>query len=147
VQARVVAVHKGLAAPQLAAPEPVEVAYRQVVGALVATLRCLNQQITALEQQLAARFATHPDAAIIRSQPGLGVVLSGRLLGEFGDDPRRYATARGRKAFAGTAPVTRSSRAAYHGGRPGGLQPAAGGRLLSVGIRGPDRLPGRPALL
>lgn len=31
------------------------------------------------------------------------------MLGEFGDDPRRYQTAKGRKAFAGTAPVTRSS--------------------------------------
>jgi transposase len=109
LQARVVAVHDALAAPQLAAPELVEAAYRQVVGALVASLRCLNQQIIGLEQQLAGQFGTHPDAAIIRSQPGLGVVLGGRLLGEFGDDPHRYATAKGRKAFAGTAPVTRSS--------------------------------------
>jgi Transposase IS116/IS110/IS902 family len=31
------------------------------------------------------------------------------VLGEFGDDPARYQTAKGRKAFAGTAPVTRSS--------------------------------------
>ena len=31
------------------------------------------------------------------------------MLDEFGDDPARYATAKGRKAFAGTAPVTRSS--------------------------------------
>jgi transposase len=80
-----------------------------VVGALVATLGCLNQQITALEQHLAGQFGTHPAAAIIRSQPGLGVVLGARLLGEFGDDPHRYTTAKGRKAFAGTAPVTRSS--------------------------------------
>ena len=109
LQARVVAVHDALVAPQLAAPELVEAAYRQVVGALVASLRCLNQQIIGLEQQLAAQFGTHPDAAIIRSQPGLGVVLGGRLLGKFGDDPHRYATAKGRKAFAGTAPVTRSS--------------------------------------
>jgi hypothetical protein len=36
-------------------------------------------------------------------------VLGARVLGEFGDDPARYATAKGRKAFAGTAPVTRSS--------------------------------------
>jgi transposase len=107
--ARVVAVHDALAGPQLAAPEPVEGAYRQVVGALVATLGCLNQQITALEQHLAGQFGTHPDAAIIRSQPGLGVVLGARLLGEFGDDPHRYTTAKGRKAFAGTAPITRSS--------------------------------------
>jgi transposase len=109
LQARVVAVHDALAAPQLAAPELVEGAYRQVVDALVATLGCLNQQIVKLEQQLAARFAAHPDAAIIRSQPGLGVVLGARVLAEFGDDPHRYATAKGRKAFAGTAPVTRSS--------------------------------------
>jgi transposase len=80
-----------------------------VVGALVAALGCLNQQVAALEQQLPARFADHQDAAIIRSQPGLGVVLGARVLGEFGDDPDRYQTAKGRKAFAGTAPVTRSS--------------------------------------
>jgi hypothetical protein len=109
LQTRVVAVHDGLAAPQLAAPDPVASAYREVVGALVAMLRCCNEQVAALEEQLAARFAEHPDAAILRSQPGLGVVLGARLLGEFGDDPQRYATAKGRKAFAGTAPVTRSS--------------------------------------
>ena len=109
LQTRVVAVHDGLAAPQLAAPDPVASAYREVVGALVAMLRCCNEQVAALEEQLAARFAEHPDAAILRSQPGLGVVLGARVLGEFGDDPQRYATAKGRKAFAGTAPVTRSS--------------------------------------
>lgn len=75
----------------------------------MAVLGCLNEQVATLEQQLASRFGTHPDAAIIRSQPGLGVVLGARVLGEFGDDPLRYATAKGRKAFAGTAPVTRSS--------------------------------------
>jgi Transposase IS116/IS110/IS902 family len=80
-----------------------------VVGALVAVLCCLNDQVAALERQLAARFADHRDAAIIRSQPGLGVVLGARVLGEFGDDPDRYQTAKGRKVFAGTAPVTRAS--------------------------------------
>jgi transposase len=109
LQARVVAVHDALAAPQLAAPEPVQAAYREVVAALVAMLRCLNAQVAALERQLASRFTAHPDAAIVRSLPGLGVVLGARMLGEFGDDPHRYATAKGRKAFAGTAPITRSS--------------------------------------
>jgi hypothetical protein len=60
-----VTVHHVLAAPQLAAPEPVEAAYRQVVGALVAMLRCLNGQVDALEEQLAVRFAAHPDAVIV----------------------------------------------------------------------------------
>jgi transposase len=105
----VVAVHDALAAPQLAAPALIQAAYREVVTALVAMLRCLNDQVAALEQQLAARFAAHPDAVILRSQPGLGMVLGARLLGEFGDAPDRYVTAKGRKAFAGTAPVTRSS--------------------------------------
>jgi transposase len=81
LQARVVTVHDALAAPQLAALEPVEAAYREVVGALVAMLCCLNQQVAALEQQLAARFADHPDAAILRSQPGLGMVLGARGAG------------------------------------------------------------------
>jgi hypothetical protein len=31
------------------------------------------------------------------------------VLGQFGDDPGRYQTAKGRKAFAVTAPVTRAS--------------------------------------
>jgi transposase len=105
----VVAVHDALAAPQLAASEPVVAAYREVVTMLVAMLRCCNEQVAALEQQLSCQFSAHPDAAIVRSQPGLGVVLGARVLGEFGDDPDRYQTAKGRKAFAGTAPVTRSS--------------------------------------
>jgi hypothetical protein len=53
--------------------------------------------------------APPPQAPVLRSQPGLGVVLAARVLGEFGDAPARSATAKGRKAFAGTAPVTRSS--------------------------------------
>jgi transposase len=109
LQARVVAVHDALSAPQLAAPEPVAAAYREVVGALVAVLHCLNEQVAALERQLAARFGAHPEAGIVRSLPGLGTVLGARVLAEFGDDPHRYATAKGRKAFAGTAPITRSS--------------------------------------
>jgi hypothetical protein len=92
-----------LAAPQLAAPALVEAADREVVTALVAMLRCCNAQVAALDQQLTSRFSAHPDAAIVRSQPGLGVVLGARVLGEFGDAPDRSATAKGRKAFAGTA--------------------------------------------
>ena len=45
----------------------------------------------------------------MQSQTGLGVALGARVLAEFGDDPHRYATAKGRKAFAGTAPITRPS--------------------------------------
>lgn len=54
-------------------------------------------------------FGRHPDAEIYASQPGLGVILAARVLGEFGDDPRRYADAKGRKSYAGTAPITKAS--------------------------------------
>ena len=46
---------------------------------------------------------------ILRSLPGLGIVLGARVLGEFGDDPNRYADAQARKNYAGTAPITRAS--------------------------------------
>src|ERR1700757_1535670 len=54
-------------------------------------------------------FEGHPDAEIIRSQPGLGPILGARVLGEFGDDPNRYADARARKNYAGTSPITVAS--------------------------------------
>jgi len=37
------------------------------------------------------------------------VVLAARLLGEFGDDPDRFADAKARKNYAGTSPITRAS--------------------------------------
>ena len=136
LQARVVAIHDALAAPQLAAPEPDQEAYRQVVGALVAALGSLNRQVAALEDQLAARFAAHPDAEIVRSQPGLGAVLGARVLAEFGDDRHRYATAKGRKAFAALT-ASPGARRCYDAHRARGATHhqavrALGNRLVGV---------------
>jgi Transposase IS116/IS110/IS902 family len=36
-------------------------------------------------------------------------VLGARVLGEFGDDPNRYADARARRNYAGTSPITKAS--------------------------------------
>jgi hypothetical protein len=58
---------------------------------------------------LADRFKQHPDADIYLSIPGLGDVLGARVLGEFGDDPNRYANAKSRKNYAGTSPITVAS--------------------------------------
>ena len=41
--------------------------------------------------------------------PGLGPVLGARVLGEFGDDPERFASAKSRRNYAGTSPLTISS--------------------------------------
>jgi transposase len=108
-QARAAAIQAALGAPQLDAPVAVAGAYGQVVAATVAVLYTLNRQVAALEAELGRALGRHPQAPILRSQPGLGVVLAARLLGEFGDDPVRYATAKGRKAYAGTAPITCAS--------------------------------------
>jgi len=59
--------------------------------------------------QAAASFRGHPDAAIYLSQPGTGEILGAQQLGEFGDDPHRYASAKARKNYAATSPVTRQS--------------------------------------
>ena len=79
------------------------------VTALVAVIAELAAQIARLEAELADRFDQHPDAKIIRSLPGLGMTLGARVLGEFGDDPNRYADAKSRKNYAGTSPITRAS--------------------------------------
>jgi transposase len=84
-------------------------AFGAASAARVAVLMSLNEQITGIERTLAEHFDRHPDAEILRSLPGLGLVLGARVLGEFGDDPSRFADARGRKAYAGTAPITKSS--------------------------------------
>lgn len=56
-------------------------------------------------------FGPHPAAGVIIGLLGLGPILGARLLGEFGDDPESYGDAKARKAYAGTAPITRSSGA------------------------------------
>ena len=109
VDARAGAIRTALASQQLEAPAVVAAAYGQVVTAAVAVIGSLSEQLAGLEAALTAAFTAHPDAAIVQSQPGLGVVLGARVLAEFGDDPDRYATAKARKAYAGTAPITRAS--------------------------------------
>ena len=37
------------------------------------------------------------------------MTLGARVLGEFGDDPNRYADTKSRKNYAGTSPITRAS--------------------------------------
>ena len=75
----------------------------------MAVLASLNQQITTLEEALGEGFQLHPDAKTIRSLPGLGMVLGARVLGEFGDDQTRFPTAKSRKNYAGSAPITKAS--------------------------------------
>jgi len=109
VDQRAVEIQSALRTEQLAAPQLVADAMGASVAALVAVIAELTTQINNLETRLADRFEQHPDAKTIRSMPGLGMVLSARVLGEFGDDPNRYADAKSRRNYAGTSPITRAS--------------------------------------
>jgi transposase len=98
-----------LRAEHLGQPAVVTAAYAATTRAAVAVLATLHEQVKALQEQVDAHFGRHPDAEIILSQPGLGMVLGARVLAEFGDDPTRYATAKCRKNYAATSPITRAS--------------------------------------
>jgi transposase len=102
-------IQAALRTPQLAAPAAVTAAFGASTRAAVGIIAELNRQIADLETELATHFETHPDADIYLSQPGLGVVLGARVLGEFGDDPNRYTDTKSRKNYAGTSPLTVAS--------------------------------------
>jgi transposase len=103
------AILAALRGEQLHQPQPVASVYAAAVSSLTVIIAALNGEIANMEQQVTACFRRHPDAAIYLSQPGLGEILGARQLGEFGDDPHRYASARARKNYAATSPVTRQS--------------------------------------
>lgn len=109
VDERTVEIQDALRAPQLEAPALVANAMGATATALVAVVVEMTAQISHLEAQLAEHFEQHPDAKIIRSLPGLGMTLGARVLGEFGDDPNRYADSKCRKNYAGTSPITKAS--------------------------------------
>jgi transposase len=98
-----------LRAVQLCQPDAVGDAFAATTTAMVGIITEVNRQLDALEAALSTRFSAHPDAAIYRSLPGFGVVLSARVLGEFGDDPDRYADSKARRNYAGTSPRTIAS--------------------------------------
>ncbi len=102
-------IRDALRGEHLQAPSVIADAMGATVAALVAVLIEINRQVMVLETELAVRFEMHPDAQIIRSLPGLGMILGARVLGEFGDDPNRYPDAKSRKNYAGTSPITRAS--------------------------------------
>ena len=84
-------------------------AYGISVRSLVAVLTTMAAEVATLQGEVERCFGQHPDAEIITSQPGLGVVLGARVLAEFGDDKDRYAHAKARRNYAGTSPITKTS--------------------------------------
>jgi transposase len=87
-------IRAALTSKQLAARPGVIPAYAASASALLAVLTTMAAQTEVLAGQVDQGFGQHPDAEIYRSQPGLGVILSARVLAEFGDDPGATSTPR-----------------------------------------------------
>jgi Transposase/Transposase IS116/IS110/IS902 family len=109
IDQRAMEIQAALRADQLGAPGEISTAMGASVAASVAVIAAMNAQIDTLAGGLEAGFDKHPDAVVVRSLPGLGTVLGARVLGEFGDQPNRYDSAKSRKNYAGTSPITRAS--------------------------------------
>jgi Transposase/Transposase IS116/IS110/IS902 family len=109
ITGKATAILAALRSPQLGQPPAVAAAYAVTARSLIAVITALNEQVRILQGQVEADFGRHPDAEIYLSQPGLGLILGARVLGEFGDDPDRYASGKARKNYAATSPITRAS--------------------------------------
>ena len=99
-------IQAALRAEHLAQPPVIAEAYAASVQAGAAVIAALNEQVKIMEIRVSAFFRRHPDAGAYLSQPGIGDITGARVLGEFGDAPGRYATAKARKNYAGTSPLT-----------------------------------------
>jgi transposase len=92
-------------------PEAIQSAFAVITTSEVRIISALTSEIDSLGEVVAEHFGRHRDADIYASQPGLGVTLGARVLGEFGDAPGRYVDARARRNYAGTSPITKASGA------------------------------------
>jgi transposase len=109
VETRAGQIQAALRNPQLEQPLVIADAFGASVRAYVTVLASTVAQIAQLAEALEASFGRHPAAEIVLSQPGLGTILGARVRAEGGDDPHRDATAKARKNYAGTSPITRAS--------------------------------------
>jgi Transposase/Transposase IS116/IS110/IS902 family len=96
-------------APQMRQPPLVEQAMGRQALALLRQLDAACASADDLEAAAIESFNQHPDAGIITSFPGLGPLTGARVLAEIGDDRSRFTDAKGLKAYAGAAPITRAS--------------------------------------
>ena len=109
LERRATEIQEALRVEQMTQPAVLEGAYGHTTSSTLRVIGQLNAEVKDLEAALSEHFEQHPNAKIIRSLPGLGTVLGARVLGEFGDDPNRYADIKSRRNYAGTSPITRAS--------------------------------------
>jgi hypothetical protein len=109
IDAEAARLREAFRAPQMRQLPLVEQAMGHQALALLGQLNAACQAADDLEQATIESFNQHPDAEIITSFPGLGPLTGARVLAETGDDRSRFTDAKGLKAYAGAAPITRAS--------------------------------------
>lgn len=97
------------AAPVLRLPTAVEEALAVEVRAVLGLFDDACRTSDQLVEQVTDAFLGHPSAGVYLSFPGCGALTGARLLAELGDDPDRFASAKGLRAYAGLAPLTWAS--------------------------------------
>ena len=86
-----------------------DAAQAAVTTQLAGAVADLAARTGALDGQIAAQLAAHPDAHIFTSLPRAGTLRAARLLAEIGDCRARYPDPWSLAGIAGVAPVTRRS--------------------------------------
>src|SRR3984885_12181034 len=109
IQAEATRLQEAFRRPQMRHPPLVEQAMGRQARALLGQLDAACTAAADLEHAAVESFNLHPDAGIITSFPGLGALTGARVLAETGDDRSRFQDAKGLKAYAGAAPITRAS--------------------------------------
>jgi transposase len=112
------------AALAAAAAQTIRVPGEATVAALVHELAhealAVRGRLSTLDKELEVLVARHPDGALIRSLPGMGVVLTAEFIAAAGDIAR-FRSPDALAAAAGLAPILRQS------GKAGALRRAHGG--------------------
>ena len=97
------------AAAEQAIAVPAERMSARLIKELATEALACRTRLAALDRELQALLDRHPDAALIRSLPGMGAVLTAELIAEAGNNLPRFRSADALAAAAGIAPVLRQS--------------------------------------
>ncbi|HET8726251.1 MAG TPA: IS110 family transposase [Alphaproteobacteria bacterium] len=96
------------AAADQAIAVPAERMTARLIKELAAEALATRTRLASLDRELEALLERHPDAALIRSLPGMGAVLTAELIAEAGN-LSRFRSADALASAAGIAPVLRQS--------------------------------------
>lgn len=81
----------------------------QLVHTLAKEVMRLNEQVTAVDKLIEARFREHKHAEVITSMPGVGPLLGAEFVAATGEDMAPFGTPDRLAGFAGVAPAPRDS--------------------------------------